>query len=65
MNNKLDDKFDIDAFISSSCALLDIRLTEESKSIVRMNLEVAAKMAATVGAFPMDEREEPAPVFKP
>ena len=65
MNDKLDDKFDIDAFISSSCALLDIRLTDESKSIVRMNLEVATKMAAMVGAFPMDEREEPAPVFKP
>jgi hypothetical protein len=65
MDEKLDEKFDIDAFISSSCALLNIKLTDESKSLVRMNLEIAAKMAAMVDAFPMDEREEPAPVFKP
>jgi len=60
----MDDTFDIDAFISSSCALLDIKLTEASKPIVRANLEIAAKMAAMVEAFEIDEREEPAPVFK-
>jgi len=60
----MDDTFDIDAFIASSCALLDIKLTDESRSLVRVNVEIAARMASMVEAFSLDEREEPAPVFK-
>ncbi|MBN9083976.1 MAG: hypothetical protein BGP04_17200 [Rhizobiales bacterium 62-17] len=60
----MDDQIDWDAFISASAKVLDIAISEDSRPIVRANLELAARMAKLVADFPLDEREEPAPVFR-
>ncbi|MDH7799769.1 MULTISPECIES: DUF4089 domain-containing protein [unclassified Beijerinckia] len=59
----MDDNIDWDAFIAASAKVMDITVSEASRPIVRANLEVAARMAKLVADFPLDEREEPAPVF--
>ncbi|MDT2023856.1 DUF4089 domain-containing protein [Methylocella sp. CPCC 101449] len=60
----MDDQTDWDAFIGASAKVLDIPVGEDSRPIVRANLELAARMAKLVADFPLDEREEPAPVFR-
>lgn len=45
--------------------MIDLPIPPASKPIVIANLEVARRMAALLDGFEIDEREEPAPVFRP
>jgi hypothetical protein len=59
------DNDQLDELIEASAKLNRIPLTPEMQPLVRMHFEIAARMAEQLNAFPMDEREEPAPVFMP
>jgi len=57
--------FDADALIDAAQPLLDLTLSEVSRSGVKLNLEIAARLAKLVMDFPLDDEAEPAPVYVP
>jgi hypothetical protein len=54
-----------DAFIEAAAAALGLPLTPEYRPGVRQNWETVTRMAKLVLEADMDEREEPAPVYRP
>ena len=55
----------LDAYMDAAAAMMNLPIPDASKPIVREQLEVAARMAALLAEFDLDQREEPAPVFRP
>jgi hypothetical protein len=54
---------DLDHLIAAA-ALLGLDIRPEWQAAVRANLLMSLRMAALVGAFPLPDEAEPAPVFK-
>ena len=57
--------FDPDAMISALAPLLGLAIGEVSQSQVKVHLEIAARHAALLEEAPLDDHEEPAPVYLP
>lgn len=57
--------FDADAIADAMAPLLGLVIEPGFRPGVLQNVKVMAAMADIVLALPMDEREEPAPVFRP
>ncbi len=51
--------------VDAMAPILGIPVTSEFRPGVIANLRISLELAALVLAFPLDEREEPAPVFRP
>lgn len=56
---------DFDAFVDSVSSMIGLSIPVASKPVVIANLEVVSRMAALLDSFELDEREEPAPVYRP
>ena len=54
-----------DAFIAAAAAAIGLPLPPEYRPGVRQNWETVTRMARLVLEAEMDEREEPAPVYRP
>ena len=54
---------DWDDYIDQAARLLDLELTEEMRTAIRGNLEVAERMAKLVADYPLDDHAEPAQVY--
>jgi hypothetical protein len=57
--------FDPDALIEAMAPLLRLTLTAESHAQIVVHLRIAAEQAALLLSAPIDDEEEPAPVFVP
>jgi Protein of unknown function (DUF4089) len=57
--------FDPDALIEAMAPLLRLTLTAESRAQIVVHLRIAAEQAALLLSAPIDDNEEPAPVFVP
>jgi len=57
--------FDADALIDAMLPLLGLELPEQSRIAVRLHLNLAAEHAAKLLGPPLDDHEDPAPVFVP
>jgi len=57
--------FDADALIDAAAPLLELPVSEASRPGVKLNLQIAARLAPLVMDFPLDDEAEPAPVFVP
>lgn len=57
--------FDADAIADAMAPLLGLVIDPAFRPGVIQNLKVMAAMADLVLSAPMDDREEPAPVFRP
>ena len=57
--------FDPDAIIEAMAPLLRLTLTAESRAQIVVHLRIAAEQAALLLSAPIDDDEEPAPVFVP
>jgi hypothetical protein len=57
--------FDPDALIGAMAPLLGLTLTPESRAQVVVHLRIAAEQAALLLSAPVNDDEEPAPVFIP
>lgn len=53
------------AYVQSVSALIDLPVPDASLPIIITNLEVARRMADALNGFDLDDREEPAPVYRP
>lgn len=51
--------------IEATAALLGLLIPEASKAKVAEHLRIAGRMATLVQEFPLDDSQEPAPVFLP
>ncbi len=60
----MDDRFDIDAYVAETAALLGIPLTAEAKAGVAVNLKRTADAAQLILGFEMAPDLDPAPVFE-
>jgi hypothetical protein len=56
---------ELEAYMDAAAALLGLPVAPDDRPGVLANLRVTARFAALVAEFPLDEREEPAPVFRP
>ena len=56
---------DADALIDALSPALGLVVDPASRPQVKAHLEIAARMAALLLEHKLDDREEPAPVFKP
>ena len=59
-----DDSFDAEAVIDALAPLLGLPVAAEHRPGVVANLRMTARLAALVTEFPLDDREEPAPVYE-
>ncbi len=55
----------IERVIGGMASVLGIALSDEMRPNIRLHFEIAARMAAALADFPLDDREEPAPVYLP
>ena len=55
--------FDPEALIDAMAPLLGLALTPESRAQTIVHLRIAAQEAERLFALPLDDAEEPAPVF--
>ena len=55
--------FDPDALIDAMSPLLGLPLSDAARPGVKLNLQIAARLAPLVLDFPLDDEAEPAPVF--
>jgi hypothetical protein len=60
-----DEKFDAEALIDALAPSLGLVWTAESRAQVAIHLNIAWGHAQILFAAPLDDREEPAPVFTP
>ncbi len=58
-----DAQHEIDALINALAASNGITLNEEMMPQIRIHYEIASRMAKALLEFPLDDHEEPAPVF--
>ncbi len=56
---------DLGAYVECVSAMIHLPIPDASKPVVIANLEVARRMADLLDGFDLDEREEPAPVYRP
>ena len=61
----MNETFDADALIDASLPLIGLTLSAESRAVVRTHLEISEKLSRLYREFPLDDEEEPAPVFSP
>jgi hypothetical protein len=54
---------ELDAWISSGAALLDIPIQPEWRAAIRLHLTITFGHAGTVLAFKLPDEADPAPVF--
>lgn len=59
------DPINLGAYVETVSRMIDLAIPPASKQIVVANLEVAQRMATLLDGFEIDEREEPAPVYRP
>jgi len=57
--------FDPEALVDAMAPLLGLTLTEQSRAQAILQLRVAAQQADLLLSAPLDDCEEPAPVFRP
>lgn len=55
----------LDALVAAGTAVLDIPVDPAWQAAIREHLAVILRHAEAVGAFPLDDEAEPAPVFRP
>ena len=55
--------FDPEAVVDSMAPLLGLTLTPESRAQTLVHLRIAAEQAEKLLSVPLDDRQEPAPVF--
>ncbi len=55
--------FDPEALIDAMAPVLGLGLTPESRAQTAVHLRIAAQQAEKLFALPIDDAEEPAPVF--
>lgn len=60
-----DRPFDPATCVDATAALIGLPIDPEHHPGVVLNLEWIAQMAALVTEFPLDDADEPAPVFRP
>lgn len=60
-----DNALDLGAYVDTVAAFVGLPVPEASRPLVIANLEIAQRMFAHLADFDMDEREEPAPVYRP
>ena len=59
------ESFDPNALADAMAPLLGLTQTPESRAQTIVHLRIAAEHAATLLSIPLDDQEEPAPVFAP
>ena len=59
------DPFDPEALVDAMAPLLGLTLTPESRAQTILHLRIAAQQAEKLLSVPLDDQEEPAPVFTP
>jgi hypothetical protein len=57
--------FDAEALVDAMAPFLGLKLTPESRAETIVHLRIAAEHAEKLLSVPLDEKEEPAPVFTP
>lgn len=57
--------FDADAMIDAMAPVLQLKISDEQRPGVRLNLKTAGKMAALVEQVVLEDDAEPAPVYRP
>ena len=57
--------FDPEAVVDAMAPLLGLTLTPESRAQAIAHLRIAAEQAERLLSVPLDDRQEPAPVFTP
>jgi hypothetical protein len=55
--------FDPEAVVDAMAPLLGLTLTPESRAQTLVHLRIAAEQAEKLLSVPLDDQEEPAPVF--
>ena len=55
--------FDAEAVVDAMAPLLGLTLTPESRAQTLVHLRIAAEQAEKLLSVPLDDRQEPAPVF--
>ncbi len=58
-----DPDFDPVAVIDAMAPLLGLTIADEYRAGIATNLVITARFAVLLTTFPLDEHEEPAPVF--
>jgi hypothetical protein len=59
-------KFNADDLIDASAPLMGLEpLGDASRAAVKTHLEIAVGLARLVLDFPLDDEQEPAPVYRP
>jgi hypothetical protein len=61
----VNEAFDAEALIDATLPLLGLTLSAQSRAAVRIHLAIAEKLSRLFLEFPLDDEEEPAPVFSP
>ncbi len=56
---------ELDRLIDAASAVLDLPIAPQWRQAIRLHLGITLGHAATVGAFPLPDEAEPAPVFRP
>ena len=56
-------EFDPEAVVDAMAPLLGLTLTPESRAQTLVHLRIAAEQAEKLLSVPLDDRQEPAPVF--
>jgi hypothetical protein len=56
---------DLEAWMDAALPVLGIAADPAYRPGILQNLQVTLRMASLVLSFPLDEREEPAPVYEP
>ena len=65
MANEIPDSFDPEALADAMAPLLGLTQTPESRAQTIVHLRIAAEQAKKLFSIPLDDEEEPAPVFTP
>lgn len=55
---------ELDALIDAGTAVLGIAVPLEWREQIRLHLAISLRHAAAVGAFPLPDETDPAPVFQ-
>ena len=56
---------DLRSYVDAVAGMIGLPIPEASRPVVVANLEVACRMAKMLEEIKIDEREDPAPVFRP
>lgn len=56
---------DIERIVEAMAPALGISMAEDSRAAIINHLDIAFRMASLVVDFPLEDHEEPAPVFVP